>query len=86
MTNSIIHKSELEDFTASIMSAGLVATDFKIIEYPVENSTDNEYAVVGKIKVTRTSTNRTKIYSAGHGSLWPAQFADDLRHGEYGRA
>ncbi len=37
--------------------------------------------ITGQVTIRRKSTGAEKIYAAGHGSSWPAEFEQDLRQG-----
>ena len=87
----MISDSEMEDFKATIVAAGLEVDDFNVVpledvEIPLKDdeSTVIEHPITGTVTVHRISTDETMTYYAGWGSIWPQEFATDLQAGKFG--
>ena len=75
----LITDSEMEDFEAAIVAAGLEMDDFNAVPLEDDESTVIEpYAITGTVTVHRISTDDYKPYRAGWGSSWPQAFEADL--------
>ncbi len=81
---SLIHDSEMEDFQATILKAGLSDDDFELTEQP-DAPTAVQHFNTGKVTVTYTPTGIAREYRGGHLSTWTAEFYDDLNAGEFGQ-
>ncbi len=79
----LIEMDELEDFRYEIIQKGLSVADFEIKEYPAKNPTQGIYAIHGEIVIRNRRNGKQKKYSAGMGSAWPAEFADDIKSGYF---
>jgi len=77
----LVGDDEIADFYESLKSRSFSADDFELSE-SVKQSVG---AIAGTVTVTRRSSGATKSYSAGYGSIWLAEFDDDLRLGIFGK-
>jgi hypothetical protein len=77
----LIDDSEKEDFENTILEKGLNVSDFEVTEQRDPMRCAGVQPMTGTVKILRKSTRREKIYTAGHGTSWPADFSDDLDHG-----
>ena len=79
---SLIHDSEMEDFQATILKAGLSVDDFELTEQP-DAPTAVQHFNTGKVTVTYMPSGIAREYRGGHLSTWTAEFDDDLNAGEF---
>ena len=88
----MISDSEMEDFKAEIVAAGLEVDDFNVVpledvETPLkddESTVIEQFAITGTVTVHRISTDESITYYAGWGLIWPQEFAADLKAGKFG--
>jgi len=89
----VITVSEMEDFDAAILQAGFEVDDFKIVdleddELPLKDDESTvivQHGIIGTVTVHRISTDDAITYTAGSGSIWPQEFAADLKAGKFGQ-
>lgn len=79
----MISESEMQDFEAAILAAGFDTSDFNPVAVEDERSPEPQ-PVTGTVTVNRESTGEAKTYRAGHGSIWVAEFEQDLKAGLFG--
>ncbi len=77
----MVSDSEREDFTQAINRNGLDVDDFELTEQRDPPIGTDVQPITGQVTIRRKSTGAEKIYAAGHGSSWPAEFEQDLRQG-----
>ncbi len=80
---SLIHDSEMEDFQATILKAGLSVDDFELAERRDADGPKEGYFSSGTVTVTYRPTGIAREYRVGHLSTWTAEFYDDLNAGEF---
>ncbi|HEX7028369.1 MAG TPA: hypothetical protein VF268_14095 [Gammaproteobacteria bacterium] len=81
----MIDESEREDFKQAIRDEGLEVEDFELIEKRSPPPVGEKiYAITGTVIIKRKSNSVEKEYQAGHGSIWPTEFSDDLNAGVFG--
>ena len=86
----LITDSEMDDFEAVIVAAGLEVDDFNAVEddeVPLgddESTVIEPYAITGTVTVHRISTDEAITYRAGSGSSWTQAFEADLHAGHFG--
>ena len=89
----LITGSEMEDFDAAIVAAGFEVNDFNVVDQEDDELSlkDDESTVIvrhpitGTVTVHRISTDDAITYTAGSGSIWPQEFAADLKAGKFGQ-
>ncbi len=81
----MVGDSEREDFRTAILRVGLDSSDFDLLEREDPMIGSGIQPVTGTVTIKRKSNGREKKCRAGHGSRWPAEFADDLAGGVFGR-
>lgn len=79
----MFYKSVLEDFHNTIIQAGYDLSDFELTRHK-DPPAVTLHVVTGKVTVTRKSNGRTKEYQAFSGSIFPADFAEDLQKRVFG--
>lgn len=79
----MISESEMQDFEAAISGAGFETSDFNAVAVEDERSPEPQ-PVTGTVTVNRQSTGEAQTYRAGHGSIWVAEFDEDLKAGLFG--
>ena len=82
----IIYDSELEYFESALYEAGFGLNDFVLSETvnPLPPSAE-VLPLTGTVTITSRITGVAKTYPAGYGTHWPADFANDLVAGVFGR-
>ncbi len=88
----LITDSEMEDFDAAILQAGFEVDDFSVVdleddELPLKDDESTvivQHPIIGTVTVHRISTDDAITYTAGSGSIWPQEFAADLKAGKFG--
>ncbi len=88
----LITDSEMDDFEAAIVAAGLEVDDFNAVpleydEVPLgddESTVIEPSAITGTVTVHRISTDEAITYRAGSGSSWTQAFEADLHAGHFG--
>ncbi len=89
----LIHDSEMQDFEAAIVAAGLEVDDFNAVpleddEVPLgddESTVIEPYAITGTVAVHRIWTDDAITYKGGSDSIWPQAFETDLHAGHFGQ-
>ncbi len=90
----LITDSEMEDFDAAILQAGFEVDDFSVIDVEdeptaIEQLEDeiaiDQYVPTGTVTIQQISTDDAITYTAGSGSIWPQEFANDLQAGKFGQ-
>ncbi len=79
----LITDSEMEDFDAAILQAGFGVDDFRVVDLE-DDPTAIQRPITGTVTVHRISTDESITYYAGWGSIWPQEFATDLKAGKFG--
>ncbi len=88
----LITLSEMEDFDAAILGGRFAADDFSVVdleddELPLKDDESTvivQHPIIGTVTVHRISTDDAITYTAGSGSIWPQEFANDLQAGKFG--
>ncbi len=83
---TLICKSEVQDFWATIAAAGYSTDDFELNENEEKPQKSNIFALRGTAVVRRKSTSVTRNYLAGNMTTWVVNFDIELRGGAYGPA
>jgi len=73
----LIHYSEMDDFKATIIKAGLNVDDFEVTEQ-ADAPAATEHMNTGTVTVTYKPTGFAHEYRGGHLSTWTVEFDDDL--------
>ena len=79
----MVNDSEMEDFRNIVGGSGFSQDEFEIEEQRDPMIGNEIQPLTGSITIRRISTNKKKTYKAGHGSIWPASFHDDLTRGVF---
>jgi hypothetical protein len=81
----IITDQELVHYAAAIERYGWRAEDFDLQEDVYDPRTAEVEAALGEVGVHCRVTEAVQLYRLGPGFEWVSDFADDLRHGKFGR-
>ena len=81
----IITDQELADYAATIERYAWRAEDFDLQEDVFDPRTAEVEAALGEVGVHCRVTESVHVYRLGPGFEWASEFADDLRHGKFGR-
>ncbi len=81
----MISDSEMENFEAAIVAAGFEVDDFNVVPLEDVDPTVIDPTITGTVTVHSISTDESITYYAGWGSIWPQEFAADLKAGKFGQ-
>ena len=81
----IITDRELADYAAAIERYAWRTEDFHLQEDVFDPRTAEVEAALGEVGVHCRVTEAVHVYRLGPGFEWASDFADDLRHGKFGR-
>ena len=80
----LIHKEELEQFSAALKGHGWRNEDFTIEEEAYDAAKAEVESEAGELIIACTRTHRVRVYHLGRGSSWVTDFVDDLATGKFG--
>ena len=82
----LIHKEELEQFSAALKGHEWRNEDFTIEEEAYDPAKAEVESEPGELIIACTRTHRVRVYHLGRGSSWVTDFVDDLAAGKFGWA
>ena len=83
--NDFLEESQVEDYRAAFAHTGFSVNDFELVQQRAKTTGVVYDAMAGEVTVRCKKTGVSKTYRLASGTTWPADFAQDLHRGAFGR-